>query len=308
MCGRNCLEYLIHHRRLARHRRRPGGRQQRDDRVLRDDAGDFRAGRRAAAAGAVRRRAGNCTRRHGRPGRIAACVIVANMIGRHKHLRILRDHSSHRRNLRAVPPLLRGAEGAGQERRRGGGGARRARLDSRHAEQPRRDARRRRHRSRDRVVPQRPVARLQDRRGHRARAAVAVSPARGSADRVRRRGVADGRVRGRRCAGGGGGEGGGGSARDAGADLHAGQGSVAVRQRHAHRAGGSPAAHHSRRGRRDREVRRAAGVDSRTTSRWSAIRRTAIRACRAGARSRRRRCSRSSGTSKTFRRTGAPGA
>ena len=48
----------------------------------------------------------------------------------------------------------------------------------------RRDARRRGHRPRDRVVPQRPVARLQDRRRHRAGAAGAVPPARG---RPRRR-------------------------------------------------------------------------------------------------------------------------
>ena len=46
---------------------------------------------------------------------------------------------------------------------------------------------------------------------------VAVSPARRGADRLRRAGVADGRVRGRRCAGRGGGEGGARSARDAGA-------------------------------------------------------------------------------------------
>ena len=47
----------------------------------------------------------------------------------------------------------------------------------------RRDARRRRHRPRHRVVPQRPVAGLQDRRGHRSRAAGAVPAARGGAAR-----------------------------------------------------------------------------------------------------------------------------
>ena len=46
-----------------------------------------------------------------------------------------------------------------------------------------RDARRRRHRPRHRVVPQRPVARLQDRRRHRAGAAGAVPSARGGAAR-----------------------------------------------------------------------------------------------------------------------------
>ena len=96
----------------------------------------------------------------------------------------LRDRSSDRRNIRAVPALLRGAAGARQERRRNRGGARRDRLAARHVEQPRRDAHRRRHRSRDRVVPQRPVARLQDRRRHRPESAVAVPPARRSADGV----------------------------------------------------------------------------------------------------------------------------
>ena len=47
-----------------------------------------------------------------------------------------------------------------------------------------RDARRRRHRPRHRVVPQPPVARLQDRRRHRAGTALAVSAARGSRRRA----------------------------------------------------------------------------------------------------------------------------
>ena len=110
-------------------------------------------------------------------------------------------------------------------------------------EQPRRDAHRRRDGSRDRIVSQRHVAGIQDRRRHRARSAVAVPPARRNPVRIRRRRVADGRARGRRCARGGGGEGGGRSARDAGAHLHAGQGSRAGGQRHAHRAGGSFAPH-----------------------------------------------------------------
>ena len=79
-------------------------------------------------------------------------------------------------------------------------------------------------------------------------------------------------------------------------------------ERHAHRAGRSSAAYHSRRGRRDREVRRGARVDSGLPR---ACRRFLGRlpgTCRAGARSRQRRCSRSLATSKTFLRTGARGA
>ena len=68
--------------------------------------------------------------------------------------------------------------------------------------------------------------------GHRE-AARAVRTARGGTRRARRRGVADGRVRGRRRAGLGGGGGGRGCARRSGADLHARQGSRAVRARSA---------------------------------------------------------------------------
>ena len=63
-----------------------------------------------------------------------------------------------------------------------------------------------------------------------------------------------------------------------------------------------------RRSRRDREVRRAAGVDSRLPRARRRRGGRLSRACRAGARSRRRRCSRGSATSKRFRRTGATGA
>ena len=66
------------------------------------------------------------------------------------------------------------------------------------------DPRRRRHRPRDRVVPQRSVAGLQDRRRRRPRAAGAVPAAGGRARGDGRRGVADGRARGRRRAGLGG--------------------------------------------------------------------------------------------------------
>ena len=63
-----------------------------------------------------------------------------------------------------------------------------------------RDAPRRRHRPRHRVVPQRPLARLQDRGRHRAGAARAVPSARGRARGDGRRRLADGRARGRRRA------------------------------------------------------------------------------------------------------------
>ena len=109
-------------------------------------------------------------------------------------------------------------------------------------------------------------------------------------DGARRRGVADGRVRGRRCAGRGGGDGGGRPARRARAHLHAGQGSGAVRPRHARRADGSP--------RRARSATKPAWSRSSacrrrrfpTTWRSSATAPTAIRACPAGARSRPRPC------------------
>ena len=58
-------------------------------------------------------------------------------------------------------------------------------------------------------------------------------------DRARRRRLADGRVRGRRCAGGGRRDRGARSARRARDHLHARQGSGAVRARHAGRAAGS---------------------------------------------------------------------
>ena len=57
-----------------------------------------------------------------------------------------------------------------------------------------------------------------------------------------------------------------------------------------------------RRSRRRREVRRAAGVDSRLSRAGRRLRGRLSRACRAGARSRRRRCSRGSATSKHPRR------
>ena len=80
-----------------------------------------------------------------------------------------------RRHLRAVPPLLRVPPRTTPRR-----AARSARCAAcsrsvlRHA-RGRRDPRRRGHRPRHRVVPQRPLARLQDRRGHRPGAAARSS-------------------------------------------------------------------------------------------------------------------------------------
>ena len=69
----------------------------------------------------------------------------------------------------------------------------------------------------------------------------------------------------------------------------------------------SPRADRPRRSGRDREVRRAAGVDSRLPRAGRRLRRRLSRACRAGARNQQPRCSRSSGTSKRFQPTGARG-
>ena len=194
-------------------------------------------------------------------------------------------------------------------RPRSGRRARRARLGARHARR-RRHAHRRGHRSRDRVVPQRTCG-------------PATRPATASTRRcwsqfplleevltaLRRDGVADGGVRGRRRAGVGRG------ARpratracDAGAHLHARQGPGAVRARHARRAARSPA--------RARSATKPASSPSSacrrhrfpTTWRSSATAPTAIRACRAGAPSRRPRCWRASATSRRFPTTTARGA
>ena len=93
----------------------------------------------------------------------------------------------------------------------------------------RRHPRRGGHRPRHRVVPQRPLARLQDRGRDRPRAAIPVRGARDGARGAGRGRVADGRARGRRRAGVGrlgGGRGPGGGAGD---HLHARQGSGPVR-------------------------------------------------------------------------------
>ena len=98
-------------------------------------------------------------------------------------------------------------------------------------------------------LPQRSVARLQDRRGHRSRpAGRSFRCSKRRCRRARRRRLADGGVRGGRCAGVGGARGGARPARRARDHLHARQGPRAVRARHARRAAGSPAeAHHATR-------------------------------------------------------------
>ena len=112
-----------------------------------------------------------------------------------------------------------------------------------------------RHRSRHRIVPQRSLARLQDRRGHRSGVVGAVPSPR----RVPRRhggdDMADGRARGRRRARVGRACRVARSACREGVHLDAGQGSRAVRRRQSRRAGGSAERRDSRRGARAGEVR-----------------------------------------------------
>ena len=117
-------------------------------------------------------------------------------------------------------------DGSGGRRHPGGG---RDRAAARRAGS---DARRRGHRPRHRVVPQRPLGRLQVERGHAARAALRSSPlARGRAHGRRLHGVPDGRVRGRRRTRRGGRDRRGRRAGRAGAHLHPGQGPRPVRRR-----------------------------------------------------------------------------
>ena len=182
-----------------------------------------------------------------------------------------------------------------EHRRRRQGGRRRARaraLDARVARRARRHARRYRVRSRHRVVPQRFVSRLQDRRRHRSRALRPVRSGRGRVPRARDRHLADDRVRVRR------------RARDSGGALRRDAG------RRARRRSARPDKDLTQcvRGERvvcfDRMRRKRldergvvekfgvdADVDSRIGSRSSATAPTAIPASRAGARSRRRPCS-----------------
>ena len=87
------------------------------------------------------------------------------------------------------------------------------------------------HRPRHRVVPQRPVGRLQVVGRHAPRAAGPVPAGRGRAGRGRVHGVAPGRVRGRRRHGRRRRDGGGRRAGRAGRHLHAGQGPRPVRRR-----------------------------------------------------------------------------
>ena len=120
-------------------------------------------------------------------------------------------------------------------------------------------------------------------RRHRARSARAVPAARRRARRARRGRLADGRVRGRRCAGLGGGPGGGRSAGRARARSARRTRTWRSGPRHADRADGSARPEHPRRGRRGREVRRAAGVDPRLPRARRATPRMATPACLAGA-------------------------
>ena len=168
-------------------------------------------------------------------------------------------------------PSARGADGVEVAAVRG-----RRRVGPRH-DQRRRDAPRRRDRPRHRVVSQHALARLQDGRRHRARPAGAVPAARRRAPLARRGRLADGGVRGGRCAGVGAAAA---RARDragrAGGHLHARQGSGAVGAGHAGRAVESPA-------RVRRATRQASSASSAcrrprfpTTWPWSATPPTAI--------------------------------
>ena len=121
-----------------------------------------------------------------------------------------------------------------------------------------RDARRRRDRPRHRVVPQRPLAGLQDRRRRRARAARAVRAAGGGARGHGRRRLADGRARGRRRARRGRAHRRRGRRRRAGLHLDARQGPRAVRARRPGGAGRPP--------RQRRPQRRAACARSSASS------------------------------------------
>ena len=97
------------------------------------------------------------------------------------------------------------------------------------------------------------------------------------------------------------------SARRARDHLHARQGSCAIGSRNARRPDGSAGEDDSRRSRRDREVRRPAGLDpGLPCAGWRHVGRVSGSG-RAGARSPPPRFSRSSGTSKRSRPTGASG-
>ena len=206
-----------------------------------------------------------------------------------------------RRNVRALPALLR-ASGAHRSRRhRRRRGPRRRHVGPRPARR-RRDPRRRRYRSHHRVVPQRPLGRsTRPVPGHRPRAVHAVPTARGraaarSASRCGPRSSSKPTTRSRRPR----------SrlrsttARRGDRDLHARQGPRAVRARSAGRPARPAGGQALRRGRRPREVRRAPGLDSRLArARWATAP-TGSPVFPAGARSRRPRCSRATRPSKRF--------
>ena len=125
-----------------------------------------------------------------------------------------------------------------------------------------RDARRRGHRHGDRVVPQRPLAGVQDRRRRRPRPARPVPPRGARPGGARRDRVAHARGRGRRRPRHRRRARRGGPPGDAGSGLHARQGPGPVRGRRG-RPARPPRRDRARRGRRARAVRRRAGVDPR---------------------------------------------
>src|SRR5439155_13170860 len=120
-------------------------------------------------------------------------VVVVVYLTFRAHWSLHTGRLSHRRHLRAVPPLLRAAVSARSEWPGGRGRARCGLVRALH-DQRRRAVRGGRDGSRDRVVPQSTLAGVQDRGRHRAGSLRPVSAARRDAVRARHRDVADGGV------------------------------------------------------------------------------------------------------------------
>ena len=167
-----------------------------------------------------------------------------------------------RRDLRAVPSLLRGALAPRRRRHRGGCGAGGAR-DGAHDPRGRRHPPGGGHGPRDRVVPQRALARLQDGRRRRPGSAGAVPAARGGDRGARSSRLGDGGPGGRRRPGRGGRACRRRRPSRAGADPDPRQGPGAVRDQGASRAARPPQPAAVRRRGRAREVRRGPGLDPR---------------------------------------------